>query len=144
MDENVSLLLVGLMEVAKTDQERAKVDALSERCRKEGPSALRKFMQEEPMILRLLDVAYGKEVVDIALGKAAEKMGVDLDDLLKKTVAKRGHFHFSENPGQIIRLSRPSFSVMRQGCAESRASWRPRAGRKFGERFRRNGATCPK
>jgi hypothetical protein len=84
MDENVSLLLVGLMEVAKTDQERAKVDALRERCRKEGPGALRRFMHEEPMVLRFLDVAYGKEAVDIALEKAAEKMGVDLDDLLKK------------------------------------------------------------
>jgi hypothetical protein len=84
IDEDVSLLLVGLMEVAKTDQERAKVDALRERCRKEGPSALHKFMHEEPMILRLLDLAYGKEAVDMFLLKAAEEMRIDLDDLVKK------------------------------------------------------------
>jgi hypothetical protein len=84
MDEDVTRLLVVLMEVAKTDQERAKVDALRERCRKEGRSALRKFMHEDPMVLRLLDMAYGKEVVDIALERAAEKMGIDLDDLVKK------------------------------------------------------------
>jgi len=88
MDGDVSKLLVGLMEVAKTDQERAKVDALRERCRKEGPSALQKFMHEEPMVLRLLDQAYGKEAVDVALEKAAEKMGVDLNDLLKKNRTK--------------------------------------------------------
>lgn len=84
MDEDVAKLLVGLMEVAKTDEERAKVDALRERCRKEGPGPFHKFMHEEPMILRLFDLAYGKEAVEMSLLKAAEEMRIDLDNLLKK------------------------------------------------------------
>jgi hypothetical protein len=85
MEKDLANLLLGLMEVARTDHERAKVDVLRERCRKDGPSAVKGFMLEEPIIaLRLFDLAYGKEAVDLSLLKAAEEMGVDLDEMKKK------------------------------------------------------------
>jgi hypothetical protein len=84
MDEDILKLLDGLVEVAETAQERAKVYALRDRWLKEGPDAIKKFLHEEPMVLRLLDKIYGEEAVDIALMKAADEMGVDLDELKKK------------------------------------------------------------
>jgi hypothetical protein len=84
MDKGIATLLVGLMEVARTDEERAKVDALRERCRKDA-GEFHRFLVDEPMIsLRLFDLALGKEAVDMSLLKAAEEMGINLDDLQKK------------------------------------------------------------
>ena len=78
-------VLRGLDEVAQTGEERAKVDALRERWQREGHSAFKQFLQQEPLlVLRLADLAFGKEEVDLSLMNAFDKMGVDPQKFLKK------------------------------------------------------------
>lgn len=73
---------------------------MRERCRKDGPCAVTRFMLEEPIIaLRLFDLALmGKEAVDLSLLKAAEEMGVDLDEMNKKFKSHRRALRLKKIP----------------------------------------------